>query len=811
MLPTLKRAIDRNKVPFFKTAKNVQDAIPVKNIYADGIFEHDKSVFSASYSFKDINYEVLSKDEKMGVFKGYCDLIVNQMPKGATTKITINNRAMDLSDIKKDICLKMRGDKYDEYRAEYNQMLVEAVSKRSALVQEKYITVSINKPTYEDAVEYFKGVTAQLNKCFTGIKSTCRQLSTAERLSIIHDFYRDGNEGVFDFNFAMATGNKDAFKAYVSPDYLDLNDYTYARLGNERFCRVMNVKSEIGLPNKLTDAFLNELTKVDKQIVVSLDCVPIPVGEALSDTDQRLLGQETNITRWQSRMNKDFQFSATVPPKYGDAQANLRDVLSYIKEYDQKEYQVVITIGILAKSKTELDRLTKSVVSICEGHSVQIMTSAWEQLQGMQTVLPIGVCRIPVYNTLLTEGVGIFVPFRIENMFHRDGVYYGQNEESGAIIRINKFRYQNTNSMIFGVTGSGKSFTAKMEMIANILRGDCDVIVVDPQGEYGRLFEALGGEIIKLAPNSSTTLNLLDINEDYAEEGGTPIALKTDFMIAFCQQACDGILIGPKHKSLIVRVTEAIYREYINNGYQGECPTLYNFIDTMRQQPEIEAQDISLALEVFTSNSFSMFAQPTNVDTQNHVLCYDISALGNQLKSVGMLTMLDAIFNRVTSNFKEGRVTYIFFDEFHLLTKYPFTADYLAILWRTLRKFGGSCTGITQNITEMEKSETASSIVSNSEFIIMLRQQGEDKDSLVRLLRFSRDMLKYVTNSQEGHGMIKLGDSVIPFSNDFPTNTALYKLMTTKVTDRIAYGKEEKAKAEAEANAKSDTNAEDKE
>lgn len=793
MLMTLMKAIKRNQEPYFKVARNLKEVISIERIYDNGIFEHPNKVFSASFMFTDVNYAVVGEKEKETIFQGYCDLI-NIFPMDAVTKITINNRKIDLNEVKKTLCIPMReDDNLNEYRAEYNQMLVQAIADRNAIVQEKYITVSKDFKSYTEAYTYFKSVRDELNVRLNSVKSTCRMLDTNERLKILHDFYRSCERSSFSFEPDIARALNQSFKDYISPDYMDLSDSTCVQLMNHRFSRVLYLKT---YANRFRDDIVAKLTAVNKEMMLSIDIIPIPTEEAVADADNKLLGIETNITRWQARQNKNYNFSATVPQDYQKKQRNVRDILTEITDYDQKEFQCILTIVLTASTKDELDRQTDEITSIASQTTAQLATCRWEQAEGLNTALPIGVSKIPVYRTLLTESLAVFMPFMVQNVDHERGSYYGQNQESGSLIKIDRLMFQNGNAMIFGVPGSGKSFRAKMEMISYILRGDCDVIVVDPQGEYGRLFKALGGEIIKFSPSSPTTVNLMDINADYKEEDGSPVALKSDFMIAFCEQACEGMILSPIHRSLIIRVTEQVYREYIANDYQGECPTLYNFVDIMRAQPEDEAAELALALEMYTNTSFSMFAKPTNVNTENRLLCYDIHSIGSSLKPAGMLIMLDAIFNRVTANAKRGRMTYIFFDEFHLLTRSTFTADYLQILWRTLRKFKAFCTGITQNISEMADNPVAASIISNSEIIVLLRQAPDDRDKVRSLLRFPQELISYVTNAPEGSGLVKVGDTVMPFSNRFPENTDLYKLMTTKAADLLAFESEKKAKKE---------------
>ena len=799
MLKSLDNAIRRNKEPYLKTDKSVQDFVAITKVYEHGIFLHENNVYSASFIFNDINFSVLGIDEKEKVFKKYCELI-NTFDDKATTKITINNRKLDFNYLKKSLCIDLEeGNKNDEYRAEYNQMLVQAIQERKSLVQEKYITISIVKPSIQDAISYFNNLEKKLTSNtspLVSIKSGCRRLSTNERLKILHDFYRQGEEGFFNFDAETSRGTE--FKDYICADYCSVKR-NYVRLSEKKFSRALFIRAD-KYPNKFTDDFVSYITDVDKELMLSIDVVPIPVDEAVTDANGHLLSVETNITRWQGSQNKNFNFSADVPQQYDTQRTAGRDFLAALTEADLKEFQVVLTVVVSAPSLDELNSLVEDVVSKAKEKQVQLSYCEWKQLDGIKTCLPIGVTKLDKYRTLLTTGVGILMPFRVQDMWHEGGTYYGRNEESGSIIRLNKFSFQNGNSMIFGVPGSGKSFKAKSEMISYMLRGDCDVIVVDPQGEYGRLFDALGGENIILAPNSPSSINLLDINEEYREEGGTPIALKSDFMIAFCEQACEGITLKATHRSIIIRVTEHVYRDYINNGYTGECPTLFNFLDMMREQPEDEAYEISLALESFTNDSFSMFARPTNVDTNNRYICYNIAQLKNQLRKVGMLTMLDAIFNRVTLNAKKGRTTHIFFDEFHLLVGSPYTAEYLQTLWRTLRKFNAFCTGITQNIKDMNRSNTTRSIVSNSEIIVLLNQSPDDRGVIKELFNLSTKNLNSVTNSSEGRGLLRVSETIIPFYNNFPTNTELYALMTTKASEVAQWKKEQQEKADAENN-----------
>lgn len=263
-------------------------------------------------------------------------------------------------------------------------------------------------------------------------------------------------------------------------------------------------------------------------------------------------------------------------------------------------------------------------------------------------------------------------------------------------------------------------------------------------------------------------------------DGANPVILKSEFIMSLCEQLIGGSNLGAKQKSIIDRCTASVYRTYQQNNYQGEVPTLQDFRAELLKQDEPEAKEIALAIELFTNGSLNTFAKHTNVDTNNRLICYDILDLGKQLMPIGMLVVLDSILNRITQNRAKGRNTFIFIDEIYLLLQHEYSANFLFTLWKRVRKYGAYATGITQNVDDLLQSHTARTMLANSEFIIMLNQASTDRLELAKLLNISDLQMSYITNVEAGHGLIKVGSSLVPFANKFPKNTKLYKLMTTK-------------------------------
>ena len=423
---------------------------------------------------------------------------------------------------------------------------------------------------------------------------------------------------------------------------------------------------------------------------------------------------------------------------------------------------------------------TEALLTTARKHLCQFAVLKYQQMDGLNTVLPFGVRKIDALRTLTTESLAVFIPFRVQEIYHENGVYYGQNVISKNMIIANRRHLLNGNSFILGVSGAGKSFTAKEEM-TNIILTDpnADIIIIDPEREYSPLVKAMQGEVIHISATSENHINAMDMNSDYGD-GANPVILKSEFILSLCEQLIGGSSLGAKQKSIIDRCTASVYRYYQQGNYMGTPPTLQDFREELLKQDEPEAQEIALAIELFTDGSLNTFAKHTNVDTHSRLICYDILDLGKQLQPIGMLVVLDSILNRITQNRAKGRNTFIFIDEIYLLFQHEYSANFLFTLWKRVRKYGAYCTGITQNVDDLLQSHTARTMLANSEFIIMLNQASTDRIELAKLLNISDLQLSYITNVGAGQGLLKVGSSLVPFVNKFLCNTELYKLMTTK-------------------------------
>ena len=758
--------------------KGVQDTIPINCIWEDGIFLVGKNKYSKCYRFTDINYAVASRSEKEVMFLEYSE-ILNSFDTGATTKITIINRRLNKIDFENNILLPTNNDNLDFYREEYNKILFNKASSGNGIIQEKYITLSINKKSIEEARNYFSRVGADLINHFNQLGSKCIELDSIERLRLFHDFYRVGEENNFTFDILSNMRNGHSFKDYICPDILEVKK-DYFKMG-EKYGRVLFLKD---YASYIKDSLVNELTELNRNLMMSIDVIPIPMDEAVKEVENRRLGIETNITNWQRRQNANNNFSAVIPYDLEQQRIESKEFLDDLTTRDQRMFVSVLTMVHIADTKDQLDSDTESILTTARKHLCQFANLKYQQLDGLKTSLPFGVRKIDALRTLTTESLAAFIPFRVQEINHENGIYYGQNCISKNMIIADRKQLLNGNSFILGVSGSGKSFTAKNEIVSVMLRDtNADVIVIDPEREYTPLIKALNGEVIHISATSSNHINAMDLNSEYGD-GANPVILKSEFILSLCEQLIGDTNLGPKQKSIIDRCTANVYRYYQQGNYQGTPPTLQDFRQELLKQDENEAKDIALAIELFTNGSLNTFAQQTNVDTQNRLLCYDILDLGKQLQPIGMLVVLDSILNRITMNRAKGKNTYIFIDEIYLLFQHEYSANFLFTLWKRVRKYGAYCTGITQNVDDLLQSHTARTMLANSEFIVMLNQSSTDRLALSKLLNISELQMSYITNVDAGCGLIKIGSYLIPFINKFPKETSLYKLMTTKVGER---------------------------
>ena len=765
----------------FSIPKSVQKSIPINKVYKDGIFQVSGK-FSKTWRFFDVNYKVASPEKQMELFMAYCTFL-NALPVNATAKITLFNRTLNQKEFSRTLLMPFKADGLDQFRVEYNDLLSDKAADSNNLIQEKYITISVEAKSLEDAKAFFNRVGTDLTTSLSRMDSVVREINLSERLRLFHDFFRPGEEQEYHFDLTETMRRGHSFKDAIAPDCLTFQKSHYEM--GDHFGRTLFLRDYASF---IKDDMITELMDYPRNMMLSIDIVPIGMDEAIKMVDKVIMSVDSDANRWQQRQNANNNFSANLPYQMEQMRKVGKEYMDDLTERDQRMMFAVVTLTHLADSLEQLDQDTESLQSRTRGCEFSVLK--YQQEDGLNTVLPYGLRRIEAVRTLTTESTAVLMPFKSQEIQDRGGIYYGVNAVSHNLIICNRGNLLNGNGFILGVSGSGKSMAAKQEFASLALSTDHDLIVVDPEREYGPLVRAMGGEVITISASSAENsyINALDLSAEYGD-GKNPLVLKSEFIMSLCEQLMGSGEIGAKEKSIIDRCTANIYREYIKD-YKGDPPTLKDLHKDLMMQKEPAAHDIALALELFTTGSLNVFSYQTSINTNNRILCFDIQDLGENLKPIGLLVMLDAIFNRVIRNRREGKFTHVYIDEIYLFFANnsmgsrsnisSYSGEFLYKCWKRFRKYGATLTGITQNVEECLLSDTARMMFANSEFLLMFNQAATDREELSRLLGTSNTQMDYVSDAPAGHGLIKVGGGIVPFINELPKETALYKLMTTK-------------------------------
>jgi type IV secretory pathway VirB4 component len=539
---------------------------------------------------------------------------------------------------------------------------------------------------------------------------------------------------------------------------------------------------------ELEDRMLAELMNADNGILISLHIRSIDQDKAIKTVKRKITDLDSMKIDAQKRAVREGFDMEIIPTDIATYAGEAKNILHNLQSRNERMFLVTFLIINLADTQQKLKADLLQTASVVQRFNCQLTRLDFQQEQGLVSALPLGVNQIKINRGLTTSSLAVFVPFTTQELFQEgSALYYGINAISGNMVMADRKTLRTPNGLILGTPGSGKSFSAKREITNVFLITQDDVIICDPEAEYFPLVHKLGGQVIKISASSKQYVNPMDINLNYSEDDN-PLALKSDFILSFCELAAGGKNgLAPIEKTLIDRAVRTVYRPYLAAPQPENVPILGDLYDEIKRQPEPEAQRIASALELYVHGSLNVFNHRTNVDISNRLVCFDIKELGKQLKNLGMLVIQDQVWNRVTVNRSEGKATWYYVDEFHLLLKGEVGAWSVEI-WKRFRKWGGIPTGITQNIKDLLRSDEIENIFENSDFIYLLNQGPGDRKILCERLGISSKQESHIHNAGPGTGLIVFGNVILPFEDHFPQDNELYSIMTTKPSDMITGG-----------------------
>jgi len=763
-----------------KKELSAQDSIPYLQIRVDGICQITPTHFTKTIQFRDINYQLSDNEDKQAIFDGWCDFL-NYFDSSIKFQFSFVN----LTALRESFAraIPLRSDQFESIQRELSKIIeVQQAKGNNGIVKTKYLTFGIDADNIRSAKPRLERIETDILNNFKRLGVSAEVLNGQERLRVLHDILRMDTPESFAFRWEDLPRSGLSTKDYIAPSSFLFNRAKDFRMG-QKFASVSFLQI---LAPELSDRILKDFLDIESNIVVNIHVQSVDQVSAIKTIKRTITDLDKSKIEEQKKAVRAGYDMDIIPSDLATYGAEAKKLLSDLQSRNQRMFLVTFLILNTADTKRQLDNNVFQTNSIAQKYNCSITALDYQQEEGMVSSLPLGLNQIEIQRGLTSSGVGIFVPFTTQELYQDspEALYYGINALSNNIIMVDRKLLKNPNGLILGTPGSGKSFSAKREISNVFLATGDDIMICDPEGEYFPLVQRLEGQVIKISPTSRHHINPMDINLNYSDEEN-PLSLKSDFILSLCELIVGGKDgLKPVEKTIIDRCVRMVYQDYLNDPKPENMPILGDLYDCLRKQEEKEAQFVATALEIYVTGSLNVFNHRTDVDVSNRVVCYDIKELGKQLKKIGMLIVQDQVWNRVTINREASKATRYYIDEFHLLLKEEQTAAYSVEIWKRFRKWGGIPTGITQNVKDLLASREVENIFENSDFIYMLNQAAGDRKILAQQLGISPHQLSYVTHSNAGEGLLFYGDTIVPFVDNFPKDTELYRLMTTKLSDK---------------------------
>jgi len=764
-----------------KKEKSAQDSIPYLRMFPDGICHVRDQLYTKTIGFQDINYQLAQNEDKTAIFESWCDFL-NYFDSSIYFQFSFLNMTANAKDYESSIAIKPQDDDFDSIRTEYADMLHNQLAKgNNGLTKTKYLTFGIEADNIRIAKPRLERIE---NDLWNGLKRmgvSVESLDGKERLKLCHNIIRmDGNEQ-FNFDWKWLVPSGLSTKDFIAPSSFEFREGRTFKTGN-KYGAVSFLQI---LAPELNDRVLADFLDMESNLLITMHIQSLDQVKAIKTIKRKITDLDKMKIEEQKKAVRSGYDMDIIPSDLATYGGEAKKLLADLQSRNERMFLMTFLVMNTADNKQQLENIAFQASGIAQKHNCMLIRLDFQQEQGFMSSLPLGLNQISIQRSLTTSATAIFVPFTTQELFQSRGepLYYGLNALSNNLIMVDRKRLKNPNGLILGTPGSGKSFSAKREITNIFLITSDDIIICDPEAEYYPLVDRLGGQVIKISPTSGDYINPMDINLNYSDDE-SPLSLKSDFILSLCELIVGGKEgLQPVEKSIIDRCVRLIYVDYLADPVPEKMPILEDLYNALENQQEKEAHHIRAALEIYVTGSLNVFNHHTNVDITNRLVCFDIKELGKQLKKLGMLVVQDQVWNRVTVNRAEKRATRYYMDEFHLLLKEEQTAAYSVEIWKRFRKWGGIPTGITQNVKDLLSSREVENIFENSDFIYMLNQASGDRQILARQLNISPHQLSYVTQSGEGEGLLFYGNVILPFTDKFPKDTELYRIMTTKPTE----------------------------
>ena len=766
-----------------RAPEKAADCLQYERMYESGICEVEPGLYSLTMAFTDVNFQLARQEEQNVIFAKYSEFL-NYFDPSLHLQISLVTRRIDEEEFREDTFFPLRGDGRDAYAAEMNRVISEkALQGQNGLIRERYVTISLQEESYRRAQVRLIKRAEDIQSLFKRMGSSMRVLSGLERLNLLHGITIPNEVMPFSYDWLLAD-DRLTTKDFIAPsgyDWKPEHDDSRAvysdryRFG-EYYGKVLYLRD---IAPQMRDNLLSLLSDLDFDNAVSLHVDAIDQQEAIQMAQRQLafmLQEESEGMNKARRMNLPSYMG--VRYELTNQVENTKELIDNLMQNNQKLFKVCVLVHTYGKTNAELDERVRRICSTVQQQTCRFTPIPFEQRDAMNSVLPLGKRWLALERSLLTANTAIYVPFTTQELFQPGGLYEGINARSKNLILLNRKLLPAPAGMVLGMTGFGKSFAVMQMMTGIMLRWpEDDLVVIDPEAEYGRLIEAFGGEVIEISPSSKAHINPMDISEDYGDDD-SPIRLKSEFLRDFCQLAMNGTELTGEERSIVDYAAQLTYQKYLLHPEREQMPSLHDFYENLLLQGE-PANAMARALRLYVDGTMDLFAHQTNVDMSNHCLCFNTVKLGKSMQSIGMMTVLDQIWNRITRNRVLGRRTWIFTDEFQLLLGNSACTNYYFELSSRARKWGAILTSVTQHVRSVLNNEDARRMLSDCGYIKLLNQSADDANDIAQLLHISDEERRYIENADVGSGLLIADKAVVPFHNAFPKNTELFRLMDT--------------------------------
>ncbi len=757
-----------------------QDIIPIKQICENGMFRHAGGRWSMTYDLKDIDYNSAANEERKKVYDSWEELLNSLDSSKAAMKITLLNRRMNKKDrLQQTLLPTAVGDGYDHIRTAYNRLRYDDIEGDKGFIQDKFITFSTEKKNQEKAESYFSRMERDLNKKFLTFDSGIKRQSIYRRGEVLHSFLHAGRESEYSFAWDPDKGARtntrkfidrlapDMFRPYA--DYFEMNDM----VGRTMMLRTWGAS--------IRDDFFTRLADVHTNLVATSDIVAVSNSEARKLIERKDDSVETSANLWSGKRSVREGAAERLPRQIAKDRKVI-DAYNNAMDYDnQKMFLVQVLVCFLAEDMNQLDEYTESVLDVAGDYNCEMSYMYFQQLKGLMDALPFGERTIQYLRDCDTDTTAIMLPFNSVQLNQSTGIPYGKHEETKQQQWVDRTKQGSGHEWILGKTGFGKSVDAKLKILYEVLLTQGDSIILDPDGEYAPLVYALGGQVIEVGVDH---INVADISADYGyvdeKRQDNPIKKKSNLILSFMEAILDdGAKFGETEKSLVDRAVRTLADGVMTGMYLQM--TLMDIYEMLLQYQEPAARQLALALERHIKGSFNSFAQPTNVQIQSRLVCYDLTNLNDQEKDAGMIVVLDQIDQRLIQNRKLGKATYITFDEMDFFFKHAASTLIIEDFFERSRKYGGFLRAIVQNVTKILQNPAASTMLKNSENVIMFKQDRLDAVQLADMYSLSGIQIRKLESAEPGHGVAKIGNVIFTLDDTIPEDNEIYPLVETTV------------------------------